>query len=839
MLVMLIAALWLLQRELKQHTLQEFIDSIKQIPVIYLVIAIFLTILNYAILVCYDWLGIWYIRHPMKFGRVALASFLGYAVGNNFGLLFGGSTIRYRLYSTWGLSTSDIVRLLFILAITFWIGLFALSGIVFLINPLPIPENWNLPIKNTRPIGWVLTIAASSYLLLCLLRRKPLKFKNVDCSPPPIGLALMQYFVAGIDLIVAAGVLYALLSSVVEVSFFHFVTIFLMAQVAVFITQVPGGIGVLELSMITLLGEDEAAVFGALLAYRMIFYLTPMLIGLILLVAHEITANRTKLKPAFEALSRWTPDIAPRLLAFNAFAAGIVLVFAAALPTTTDRIVRINHYFPIWLVDYFHAIAAMIGVALMVTARGITHRVVSTFWVTLALYGLGLIFTFAGSFGIEVAVFLLIMITAHAPCRHYFFRDSVVNPDRVSLTWLTGILVVIGVGYWLMWFAYKEQHLSVGVQSMFESAVDNHAGRSLRSLIGALVAICGFYSVRSVITYFIRARLVSKKDLEIAREIALNSSNTMSQLATLGDKRILMNAEKNAMISYGIRGSSWVAVGDPIGPRDDALQIAWDFFELCKSGDNWPVFYAVDSSWLDVYSEMGLVIEKIGQEARVDLASFAVDSIRRKEFADLLDKFDSDRFSIRVISPPDVAEQIPVLNRISNLWLKDKNIREMQFSIPFFHEDNIANSPVLIVERHGETAGFATLWKSSEDNELSVGLLRTLPDTPPGLTEYLFVHSMLWGRDQGYQWFSLGMAPLADDQAQQESPIRSQLTALTFRHSQHVYTRHGLRNYKERFDPVWRPKYLASPGGYATKIILDRIAELNVSGSIWTGKKPG
>ena len=122
---MLIAALWFLHLELKKYSLQEFREGLLAIPGWKLLLAILLTLLNYAILVCYDWLGIWYIRHPMKFGRVALASFLGYSVGNNFGLLFGGSTIRSRLYSTWGLSAAEIVKLLFILAITFWIGLFA------------------------------------------------------------------------------------------------------------------------------------------------------------------------------------------------------------------------------------------------------------------------------------------------------------------------------------------------------------------------------------------------------------------------------------------------------------------------------------------------------------------------------------------------------------------------------------------------------------------------------------------------------------------------------------------------------------------------------------------
>lgn len=846
-LVMLVAALWLLQRELKHHTLQDFIDSIRKIPIGYLIVAVLLTVLNYAILVCYDWLGIWYIRHPMKFGRVALASFLGYAVGNNFGLLFGGSTIRYRLYSSWGLSTSDIVRLLFILAITFWIGLFALSGIVFLVNPMPIPEalsnlklgpiNITLPFETTRPVGWVLTFAASMYLLFCLLRRKPLKFKNVDCSPPPVGLALMQYLVASIDLIVAAGVLYALLCSVIpDLEFFHFVTIFLLAQVAVFVTQVPGGIGVLELSIIALLGEDEAVVFGALLAYRMIFYLTPMLIGLLLLVAHEVTANRTKLKPAFETLSRWTPDIAPRLLTFNAFASGVVLTLAAATPSTNQRISQLNNAIPMWGVDLAYILSAVTGVGLMVVARGVLHRVVSSFWVTLALYGAGLIFALSGSLSIEVSVFLMLMTVAHAPCRHYFFREDVTFPDRISITWLTFIFVVIGVGFWLMWFAYKEIS-DYGFGLIWQSDIENHAARSLRALLLSLVSVSVYYLVRWLFIYLRHPKLVSKKDLQAATEIVRSAKNTYGHTSLLGDKRILMNAEKTAMISYGIRGPSWVAASDPVGPREDALQIAWDFFELCKSGDNWPVFFTADKEWLDVYSEMGLEVTKIAQEARVDLRTFDVQSAHRKEFGETLERFEQENIAFRVIQPPDVNDQLPLIRRISDIWLKDKNLDELGFSIPYFSEDRVKDFPVGIAERNGEAIGFATIWPSVEQREVAVGLLRYLPDLPAGIIEYLFINAMNWGKAQGFKTFNLGVAPLMDDQAQQESPFRTELASIPFQHSRHVYTRSGLRNFKERFDPTWHPKYLASPGGYAIKTILENIGDLIVSGSEKTDKR--
>ena len=77
--------------------------------------------------------------------------------------------------------------------------------------------------------------------------------------------------------------------------------------------------------------------------------------------------------------------------------------------------------------------------------------------------------------------------------------------------------------------------------------------------------------------------------------------------------------------------------------------------------------------------------------------------------------------------------------------------------------------------------------------------------------DYLFVELMLWGEAEGYRWFNLGMAPLAGLEDRALAPLWNRLGALLFRHGEHFYNFQGLRQYKEKFDPVWEPRYLASP----------------------------
>lgn len=188
-LLLLTGALWLLHHELKRFQLRDFLDSLAAMPSWRICCAAALTAVSYVILMGYDLLGTRYISHPMSIPRVALASFLSFTVGNSFGMLLGGSTIRYRLYSAWGLSSIEIVKLVLLVDVTFWIGLFALAGVMFTTMPTSIPDRLHLPLASTLPIGVFCLTLATSYLVLCALRRKPVRIRHWDFHPPVFRLA--------------------------------------------------------------------------------------------------------------------------------------------------------------------------------------------------------------------------------------------------------------------------------------------------------------------------------------------------------------------------------------------------------------------------------------------------------------------------------------------------------------------------------------------------------------------------------------------------------------------------------------------------------------------------
>ena len=109
--------------------------------------------------------------------------------------------------------------------------------------------------------------------------------------------------------------------------------------------------------------------------------------------------------------------------------------------------------------------------------------------------------------------------------------------------------------------------------------------------------------------------------------------------------------------------------------------------------------------------------------------------------------------------------------------------------------------------------------------------MRHAADAPRGVMDYLFTRLMLYGRDAGYASFNLGMAPLSGLESRQLAPLWTRAGALLFRHGEHFYNFRGLRAYKEKYQPRWEPKYLASPGGLALPRILANVTSL-ISGGI-------
>jgi len=275
-------------------------------------------------------------------------------------------------------------------------------------------------------------------------------------------------------------------------------------------------------------------------------------------------------------------------------------------------------------------------------------------------------------------------------------------------------------------------------------------------------------------------------------------------------------------VMYGVQGRTWVAMGDPVGLPESVSELVRLFLERCDDFGGMPVFYEVQKGCLHHYADFGLAFVKLGEEARVDLARFTLDGTRGARFRQVVKRLEKDSATFRVVPPDSVPALMDQLRAVSDDWLEEKAGGEKGFSLGFFDPDYVSRFPAAVVEREGRVVAFANVWPGEKRFEVSVDLMRYHRAAPKNVMEALLVHTMLWGRQEGFAWFALGMAPMSGFEQSPVAPLWARLGGFLYKHGDALYNFKGLRAYKEKFDPVWEPRYLAYPGGLSLpRVIVD------------------
>jgi phosphatidylglycerol lysyltransferase len=826
------AAVAVLHQALREYRLQDVAQALRAIPADRLAAALLLTALNYLVLTGYDALAFRYIGRSLAYRKIAFASFLGFAFANNTGSfsLVAGGGVRYRLYSGWGLAAGEIARVVGFCTLSFWLGFLAIAGALFLAAPVALPALLHLPFATSRPLGALLLAAAAAYLLASARGRPRVRLRDWEIPLPGPALAAGQLAVSIVDWTLAAAILHLLLPPSAHLPFAHFFAVYLLAQLAGLASTVPGGIGVFESVMLLLLAPvlPAAAVFGALLAYRGVYYLLPLAAAGAALAVREALGTRAGVQRTARALGRALPAIVPDALAVLTFAGGAVLLFSGSLPAERGRFRLLTDAVPLPVLELSHFLGSLAGAGLLVLARGLQRRIDAAWLLATLLLAAGSVASLVKGLDYEEALVLAVLLAALLPSRGRFYRKAALLGEPFTPGWVIAMAGVIVAALWLVLFSYK--HVEYSDDLWWRFALDAHAPRSLRALLGALVLLLGAAAARLLHPPRYRPGPPAAADLDRAEAVARASRRTAGFLALLGDKALLFSRSGDAFLAFGVQGRSWVVMGDPVGPPEEVPELLWDLREWSDRYGGRTVFYEVRPDYLPRYVELGLTPLKIGEEARVPLAAFSLEGGGRKGLRHSHHRLAADGCSFEVVPPAGVAALLPELRRVSDAWLLEKRTREKRFSLGFFQEDYLRRLPVAVVRRDGAVLAFANVLPGGGNEELSVDLMRHAADPPPGVMDYLFVEVLLWGKAQGYRWFSFGMAPLAGLEDRTLAPLWNKVGAFVYEHGEPFYNFAGLRAYKEKFAPVWEPRYLAAPGAFSLPRVLPDIAVLVAGG---------
>jgi phosphatidylglycerol lysyltransferase len=812
--VVLCIALWFLHHELSSLEPGAIFGQIRSIPLSALALAVIFAACSYLVLTGYDALGMRYLGHELDYRHTAQTSFMAFAVGNNVGIAtLSGGSIRYRMYSMLGLSGVEIAKIVVFTSVTFALGTSLLLGAALLLMPAPETGVLHLSQAVLKILGAVLIALPFGYLLACSFVQGPISLGRWKFSLPVPLIGLAQIGVSVADLAYAAATLFILLAPELHIGFLPFLGIYLVAIAAGLLSSIPGGIGVFEaVLLLALPGVDRGVLLGTVVVYRLIYYVAPLFFALLLLVANEAAQHRQVLGSASRRVGQWFSAAAPQVIGLAVFLAGVVLLISGSTPAVESRLDIVEKAIPLSVLEFSHLAGSVLGVGLLVLARGLSRRLRSAYLAALTMLGAGMVASLVKGLDVEEALILLVISGFLWLSRDEFYRQGTLVSQKFTAGWVASIVLVLAVAFWVGLVSFR--HVDYSGDLWWQFALHSDAPRMLRASMVAAMAAMSLALWKLLRSGPVpRVSETAEADMERVRAVVGRAGQSTANAALMGDKRFLWSADGQAFIMYQVSGNHWIALGDPVGPAAAWEELGWSFRELTDRHDGRPVFYQVSGESLAMYVDMGLTLAKLGEDGRVSLSEFSLEGSRRAEFRQALNKARKQGATFEIVPRAEVDAILADLRAVSDSWLADKAASEKGFSLGAFTEHYVSQFDCAIVRAGGAIVAFANLWPALAAGELSIDLMRHNQQAPKGIMDYLFTELMLWGKANGYAWFSLGMAPLSGLEQHDLAPLWHKLGHLIFSHGEAFYNFEGLRHYKEKFDPEWQPRYIACPGG--------------------------
>ncbi|HEY0894392.1 MAG TPA: lysylphosphatidylglycerol synthase domain-containing protein, partial [Cellvibrio sp.] len=601
-LLAVIFALYLAGHELKTYHLSDIYASINAYSGSAIASALAFTLLGYLALASYDWLALKHLGKSLPTPNVLLAGFIGFAVSNNAGhALLSGGSLRYRFYSTWGLGAVEITQVVLFSTLTYFLAIGTLVTVSYFFLPTDSLIDNHLLGGAFPFLMWGAILLLVSYWLLILSGKRRFIWRDHNIWLPAARITLLQTLVGVGDLLLAGAVLFVLLDQHAPMAAMVFINAYLLAQLAGLFSQVPGGLGVFEGTFIYLVHDQSNgnALMAALVVYRIIYYLLPLLIATVFLLAYELKQRRVKNPADTKATEKklWhlpagiLQQSIPQVLSLLLVLTGIILLISGSTPGEITRLERLAEFIDLPFIELSHLLGSTIGLLLLLLARAVRLKISSAYYATIVFLLLGILSSLLKGLDYEEALVLTLVLIAFLPCKNYFYRSSRMSTEIISIEWITQVFCILILSLWIGFFAYR--HVEYSHELWWQFALDGNASRFLRTSV--LLAILAL----TVLTFYMfnrhryHAHQPDDNELEKARRLVKMSDNSDHFLALTGDKFLIWDDKETSFISYATTKNYWVAMSDPCGTCNEHYALIRKFREQADRFGAKTVFYRV------------------------------------------------------------------------------------------------------------------------------------------------------------------------------------------------------------------------------------------------------
>ncbi|UBH12113.1 bifunctional lysylphosphatidylglycerol flippase/synthetase MprF [Macrococcus armenti] len=643
-------------------------------------------------------------------------------------------------------------------------------------------------------------------------------------------LGIVFTLVSSAEWLAASGVFYLIFKFIhIDVQYSVIVSIFVVAALAGLLSLVPGGFGAFDLMIILgfkSIGIVEEKVLLALLIYRVAYYFVPFLVALVLSTFEFKGVARKQFEERFEDNRYFAPAIETSSLFLSILKDSIVYIPAIALGCLSfitgfiflmlngilinDAIFDVQHNLYTFLAALYSAACLL----LMINAKGVMHdtrrahiiSIVSSsvLLIILALtYGNWLVYIW-----LSVLIALLIIGNLN------------IKMIKRPITLLRGVMTLI---FAVSVLSLNSWILKMQLSDLLTQENIDFDGNLMRNFF--IFLIIAAIILTGVITYFFNKKYLTCLEMHLTEEertriIETYGGNFVSHLNYTGDKSFFTNDEKDAFIMFNTHYDTIFVLGDPVGNRDAFRDLLFNFYEQANYFGYEIIFYQVKPDYLPLYHDFGNIFFKLGEEAVIPLSDFSISGKKKRAFRATVNKFETNGYYFEVVNPPFDAAFIDELKMISDEWLGSRN--EMHFSVGNFNTTYLNKAPVGIIRNENEIIGFVSFMPTHYNNSVSVDLIRWKHNDLQ-MMDGLYLNTMLFAKEQ-YDYFNMGMAPLSNVGSHKYAFYRERFAGKIFETISHLYSFKGLRNYKEKYNPEWQPRYLVYNKGNSLLTSLLRVS---------------
>lgn len=604
-LLLLGGALFVVQREFRTLSWADIKGALDGTPAASLWAAAGFTLAAYIVLTAYDRLGSVYAGHPVSYARTSLASFVAYSLANNLGFAtVSGAAIRYRFYAAWGLPPLAIAKVVAFTSLTFGLGGFALGGLVLVAEPEILSFfAESAPRWAKQAAGLMMWAIVAAYVLLA--RFVPhFRLFGHQIDLPGFRMAVGQTALASADVAVTALIFWTLLPHADGLTFLHFLGIYVLALSAGIVANVPGGIGVFDGAILLGLSGYLPApvVIGALLLFRLYYYIVPLFIAGLMFAGFEVSQRR-------HLMDRIAPERGvaisfevPAMAALTGLAA-MTMIIIGALPPKPNML---DGIFDLLDEAASHFAASVVGCLLLVAAYGLMRRLAIAWWATLVLLLNGALVVWLRGEPWWLTGGFLLLAALLATVRPAFYRRARLTAEPLTAETVAALAALSFSALTLAGIAYAGPF---GDMSWWAVAMSAETPDSLRFAVG----LAGILLLAAAVQLLRPARTRALPYDEAARQRLLALGAVAPAMG--GADGAIFGEAGRAGFAFVKREGIWLGLGDPAGEERDRVSAIWRFRDVCERAGVDPAFWRAGPGLLRVYADIGLTPFPLAGEA--------------------------------------------------------------------------------------------------------------------------------------------------------------------------------------------------------------------------------